>query len=356
MYHSKLFGNICAFLLLSVLYVNAQTGEISTTGGSVGTGTTGTTGIVFGTTGTTGVDVVYTAPLSNQTNTDVSVSLPSGDTIQISFPPLPGCVGCTASYSQASQGDTDFENPSNAPPSGATFSGVSLFISVTDSNGNPVHVIPRTTITITTGNDVTNQRLFLFNTSSGTWEDASLTCSPAHVVVDVQANTLHVDICHLTQFATFNHPIVSTSSASSTSGGGVTKPAASSGTNSGLIAIVIVVPIVVVGVIIALVAWTLLRNRKNNSDSNPNNTVEMGTRKVNDTPKTSATNVASSPSVTAPKKVPESSTEEESESEEESEEEGKAKKESESEEESEKKAESESESESSESESESKSK
>jgi len=303
----RIFFLYSFLVLFSIPQILCQTGIEQTTATATTTGfigTTGTTGTT-GTSGTTGTgDTVYNVNLS--TASSVSVSIPgTSSQVEITFPAVSG----TAQYSLASKSDIGYSDPqgTGAPNSFAFVPGTSFFITIFDSQHVPITTgfIMQVSILVT---DTSNKALYLFNTTSNQWTDASLTCNPTNVTAS--GNSITFDICHLTQFALYQ-----SSSVVSPTG---TTGAASAGSNTGLLAAVIIVPIVIVAVVIALVAWTLLRKSGQPDDVNGPNSVEMGTKRPTTTNKASSTTAQT---VATPSKVAESSSESEEESEEESSEE-----------------------------------
>jgi len=314
---SFVLGHICLiFLWISNVVSQDTTGD--TTGSYVSTiGTTGnfgTTGSYVSTTGTTGI-VVKTTPLPSSGSVNVTVTLGSSQaTIDISIPAVANCSNAT--YGDANPHDNTYEDPTMKQPKNGVYQGVTFEITIYENDGQVYSgPIPPMAVHLTVPGITENFKVFLFDFATMQWEDASLTCSPPSLVIDVEAGTLDVDVCHLTQFALYqttpNVPSPAVSSVSS---------------NTGLLATVIIVPIVIVGIVIGLVAWTLLRK-----DRQEENTVELGTRKpatVAPTPVVKATDQPDSED-----EAETSEDEEEHTSEEESEDEKKKESESESEEE-----------------------
>jgi len=228
--------------------------------------------------------VIYTTPLSSQYNVSVQLTDETNNvSLSVTFPPL---GNYSADYSLAGSDIADYQNP-NLTDSGV-YRDFGFFITLFYQNGTEVPEMQFDTpvvLKLNISGASSDYRIFLYNTTSKTWEDAAHTC-PTYFT-EVVDGLLVVNVCHFTQFGVFE--VVSSTT------GPTRLQLSSSATNSGLIAAVIIVPILIVLIIIGLVAWALLRNPKNNNrrSAESSNDVEMKKKKTEE-PKQVELNVSTS--------------------------------------------------------------
>ena len=119
----------------------------------------------------------------------------NGASIQITFPAIPGA---TAFFSEADKSNSDFSDPSNSDV--GNFLGVSFFLTIYDSDGNKVTVLPSPIyLEIPASSDT--DAIYYYDMDQEKWVDAKLSCATPYAEID--GDVLKVKVCHLTQFGVF---------------------------------------------------------------------------------------------------------------------------------------------------------
>jgi hypothetical protein len=146
----------------------------------------------------TGTTVVATALIDPQAGGDVAGTLPSGQTLDVRFPP--GAVASTVTVSITALGGV----PPVTPPDGDQIAGEEFTLAAVDAAGQPVTTFNGQHVTLTfgypAGGDPTTLVFGFFDTTSNSWQPLGGTS------IDTANRLLTATTTHFTTFAVVGLP------------------------------------------------------------------------------------------------------------------------------------------------------